>query len=249
MLFTFKRHQGVPGILSKCTDMSLSKTKSKNQLTHSLCQPREMGIFWQEIGERSMGKLHLYQQFRPGYYSSLVFTPRNAGICYWWQCRHPAGSNLGGRGSSAHAGEPEPIHPWLQPGRDLRGNPSPPNHSLSSSFDFSARATRQKDGSAERQALTGSSQLSSKKLQFCKQRSFSAISPGEEGAAAPCQQPCASHHPADLSPYLQVQGEIHLCHHQQQREERLCRGMGMERQHHHRVPGSHNLAGTWQRSE
>lgn len=52
----------------------------------------------------------------------------------------------------------------------------------------------------------------------------------------PRRQPYASHHPTNSSPYLQVQGEIHLCHHQQQREERLCRGMGKERQHHRRVP-------------
>lgn len=87
--------------------------------------------------------------------------------------------------------------------------------------------------SRERWALTGSSQLSSKKLQFCKQRSASTIGPCKEGARAPHWQPCAGHHPTDSPLHLQVQGEIYLCQHQQQREKRLCRGMGMERQCHH----------------
>lgn len=45
----------------------------------NLCQPREMGIFWQEIREGSTGKLHLYQRCRPGYFSCLVLLPAMLG--------------------------------------------------------------------------------------------------------------------------------------------------------------------------
>lgn len=129
----------------------------------NLCQPREMGIFLARNQEREHGKTSLISEIQAWVLLLLGFTPGNPGICSWGCCRYPAGPSLDSRGSSAHPGEPEPIHPGVC------GNPSPPNCSLSSSSDFSGRARWRKDGS--RRALTGSSQLSSKKLQFCKQRS------------------------------------------------------------------------------
>lgn len=72
-----------------------------------------------------------------------------------------------------------------------------------------------------------------------------------KGVSAPSvlarRETCAGHHPTDSPLHLQVQGEIYLCQHQQQREERLCRGM--ERQCHQQVPGSHRLTGARQRTE
>lgn len=55
------------------------QNQERNQLTRNPCQPREMGIFWQETREGSMGKLHLCQRFRPGYYSCLVLLPGTLG--------------------------------------------------------------------------------------------------------------------------------------------------------------------------
>lgn len=115
------------------------------------------------------------------------------------------------RGSSTRAGEPDPVSIRPQMAGERRGNPSKPSNSLFSQFDIPARAGA--GGSGEQQALTGSSQLSSKKLQFCKQSSAAPLGPAGKGPGPPTP---------DSSPHLQIQGEIHLCHHQHQREERLC---------------------------
>lgn len=63
--------------------------------------------------------------------------------------------------------------------------------------------------------LTGSSQLSSKKLQFCEQSSAVLLVLVRRGLCPP---------PHHSFLHLQVQGEIHLCQHKHQGEERFCRG-------------------------
>lgn len=95
----------------------------------------------------------------------------------------PCGIQPQRRGSSTRAGEPDPVSIRPQMARERRGNASKPSNSLFSQFDIPARAGA--GGSGEQRALTGSSQLSSKKLQFCKQSSAAPLGLAGKGLGPP----------------------------------------------------------------
>lgn len=150
-----------------------------------------MMIFWQGSGEGSTGKLHLCQCCLAWSYTPRAMLDRRLVTAQ-------APSTLQPR----HGCIPSTADGWSRAA-------IPPTPTIPC---FPHLTSQQ---GPERAALTGSSQLSSKKLQFCEQSSAVLLVLVRRG-------PCPPPHHSFL--HLQVQGEIHLHQHQHQGEERLCRG-------------------------
>lgn len=188
MLCDFGRRQGIPAVWGLCANAQMlqrAKRRTKPSDPHSACKPRKTEIFFGNKVEKgawgnyvndfclSAALAWFCLVFRPGRCQDLLLVTAQA----------PCGIQPPHRGSSTRAGEPDPVSIRPQMARERRGDPSKPSNSLFSQFDIPARAGA--GGSGEQRALTGSSQLSSKKLQFCKQSSAAPLGLAGKGLGPP----------------------------------------------------------------
>lgn len=159
----------------------------QNQVTCIPCvSPEKQGFFflavkWRREHGETMSMISA--SVLPWLGFCLVLRPGRCQDLLLVTAQAPCGIQPQRRGSSTRAGEPDPVSIRPQMARERRGDPSKPSNSLFSQFDIPARAGA--GGSGEQRALTGSSQLSSKKLQFCKQSSAAPLGLAGKGLGPP----------------------------------------------------------------
>lgn len=191
-----------------------------------------------------MGKLHLYQRFRPGYFSCLVLLPGMLGSA--------PGDAAGTQQDPASIAEAALLI-LVDLSQFTPGCVAIPPHQT---IPYLPHLTFQGGPGGGRTAPSSDGLLPA--ATSSRPRSCNSAN---KGVSAPLVLSGKGPEPHVGSPVLVTTPLIHhctcrsreksyLCQHQQQREERLCRGMGMEtEQSHCRVPGSHSLTGARQRTE